>query len=115
MKPAISLLPLIAAALLAVACGGKADKPFPTEAESRARAQWGMTREEAVSAFGTATIDDQAAAGQGRRVLIYFVPVAERRLPVEGYTGFELYFEADRLVEYSRVTGKPAYSAPTPE
>jgi hypothetical protein len=101
--------------LLAVACGEKTDKPFPTEAESRARAQRGMTREEAVNAFGTPTIDDQAAADQGRRVLIYFAPVAVRRLPVEGYTGFELYFEADRLVNYSPVTGKPAYSARTPE
>ena len=107
MKPFASFMWVIVGTL--VLCGCRPNpRSFPPEADSRARARVGMTRDEIVAEFGSPTFEDPGADQYGHRALIYLPPPMACDLPFEGYSGFQLLLHGERLTEYRVIAGKPA-------
>lgn len=81
---------------------------FPTQEEVQSRLAVGMTPEQVVALFGTPGTGTPEGPGD-QRVFSYLCPVGRRTREVEGYVGFKVFFENDRLTTWRPIQAKPSY------
>ncbi len=80
----------------------------PTEEEVQSRLSVGMTPPQVVALFGRPGVG-RPQGYREERVFSYLCPVGRRTREVEGYVGFKVFFENDRLTRWQPIRSKPSY------
>ncbi len=81
---------------------------FPTEETVRRQLTPGMTPEQVVAIFGQPGVGTPEGRREAR-IFSYLCPVGRRTREMEGYVGFKVFFENDRLTAWRPIVAKPSY------
>lgn len=101
-------LVLVFALALLAGCSGGPRAAFPTEEEARANLRRDMTADEVFAAFGQPGGHQWVDLKLGGKVH-YLAPPSARTRRTEGYVGFTVYFNRDRVWDWHMIVMNPSY------
>ena len=81
---------------------------FPTEEDVQRQLTVGMSPQQVVTLFGTPGTGTPEGV-RDQRVFSYLSPIGRRTRDEEGYVGFKVFFENDRLTSWRPIRAKPSY------